>query len=149
MTYICIGNLTIIGLDNGLSPGQRQAIIWTNAGIMLIGPWGTNFSEILISIQTFSFKKMHLKMSAKWQPFCLGLNVLKSFDSQLYCHNYEDEVFIDTFRTLSHTYDVTVLNTLSLLDTQEAVKMATFHVSSLLRTKLSPCWPVNFHVSED
>ena len=77
MTHICVGKLTIIGSDSGLSPGWRQAIIWTNAGILLIGPWGTNFSEILISIQTFSFKKMHLKMSAKWCPFCLGLNVLR------------------------------------------------------------------------
>ena len=77
VTHICVGNLTIIGPDNGLSPGRRQAIIWTNAGILLIGPWGTNFSEILIGIQTFSVKKMHLKMSsAKWRPFCLGLNVL-------------------------------------------------------------------------
>ena len=40
-------------------------------------PLGTNFNEILIEILTFWFKKMHLKMSsAKWRPFCLGLNVL-------------------------------------------------------------------------
>ena len=77
MTHICVGKLTIIGPDNGLSPGRRQAINWTNAGILLTGPLGTNFSEILIGIQTFLFKKMHLKMpSAKWRPFCLGLNVL-------------------------------------------------------------------------
>ena len=77
VTHICIGNLTIIGPDNGLSPGRRQAIIWTNAGILLIGPLGKTFSEILIGIQTFSFKIQHLKMaSAKWRPFCLGLNVL-------------------------------------------------------------------------
>ena len=48
VTHICVGNLTIIGPDNGLSPGRRQAINWTNAGMLLIGPWGTNFSEILI-----------------------------------------------------------------------------------------------------
>ena len=77
VTHICVSKLTIIGSDNGLSPGRRQAIIWTNAGILLIGPWGTNFSEILIEIHTFSFNKMHLKMSAKWRPFCPGLNVLK------------------------------------------------------------------------
>ena len=77
VTHICVGNLTIIGPDDGLSPGRRQAIIWTNAGILLIGPWGTNFSEILFGIQTFSFKKIHLKMSsAKWRPFCVGLNEL-------------------------------------------------------------------------
>ena len=61
MTHICVSNLTIIGSDNGLSPGRHQAIIWTNAGILLIGPLGTNFSEIQIGIQTFSYMKMHLK----------------------------------------------------------------------------------------
>ena len=79
VTHICFGKLTIIGSDNGLSPGRRQAIIWTIAGILLIGPLGTNFSEILIGIQIFSFKKMHLKMSsAKWRPFCLGLSEFRS-----------------------------------------------------------------------
>ena len=77
MTHICVSKLTIIGSDNGLSPGRRQAIIWTNAGILLILTLGTNFSEILSEIRAFSFKKMHLKMSsAKWRRFCLGLNVL-------------------------------------------------------------------------
>ena len=46
VTHICVGNLTTIGSDIGLSPGRRQAIIWTNTGILLIGPLGTNFSEI-------------------------------------------------------------------------------------------------------
>ena len=51
---------------------------WNNAGLLLTEPLGTNFSETSIGIQTFSFKKMHLNMlSAKWRPFCLGLNVLK------------------------------------------------------------------------
>ena len=36
----------IIASDNGLSPVRRQAIIWTNAGILLIGSLGTNFSDI-------------------------------------------------------------------------------------------------------
>ena len=77
-THICVGNLTIIGSDNGLSPGRRQAIIWTNAGILLIGPLGTNLSENLIEILTFSFTKIRLNVSsAKWRPFCLGLSVLK------------------------------------------------------------------------
>ena len=77
VTHICVSTLTIMGSDNGLSPGRRQAIIWTNAGILLIGPLGTNFREILIKIYKFSFKKMHLKTSSgKWRPSCLGLNVL-------------------------------------------------------------------------
>ena len=76
VAHICVGKLTIIGSDNDLSPGRRQAIIWTNAGIFLIEPLGTNFSEILIRIQTLLFKKMHLKMSsAKRRLFCLGPNV--------------------------------------------------------------------------
>ena len=76
--HICVGKLSIIDSDNGLSPGRRQAIIWTKAGILLIAPLGTNFSDILIEIYTFSFKKMHLEMSSgKWRPSCLGLNVLK------------------------------------------------------------------------
>ena len=79
VTHICVGEQTIIGSDNGLSSDRRQAIIWTYAGILLIQPWGTNFSEKLIEIDVFSFKKMHLKMSsAKWLPFCLGLNVLRN-----------------------------------------------------------------------
>ena len=78
VTHICVGNLTIIGPDYGLSPGRRQAIIWTNAGILLTRPLGTNFSENLVKILTFSFTKMRLKVSsAKRRPFCLGLNVLK------------------------------------------------------------------------
>ena len=51
VTHICVSKLTIIGSDNGLSPGRRQAIIWTNAGILLLS-------------------------TAKWRPSCLGLNVL-------------------------------------------------------------------------
>ena len=61
VTHICVSKLIIFGSDNGLSPGRRQAIIWTNAGILLIWPLRTNFSEISIDIQTFSFKKIHLK----------------------------------------------------------------------------------------
>ena len=56
VAHICVGNLTIIGSNNGLSPDRRQAIIWTNAGISLIGPYGANFSEILIEILTFPLK---------------------------------------------------------------------------------------------
>ena len=77
VTHTCANKVTSIGSDNGPSPGRRQAIFWTNGGILLIGPLGTNFNEILIKIQTFLSRKTHLKMSSgKWRPFCLGLNVL-------------------------------------------------------------------------
>ena len=75
--HICASKLTIIDSDNGLAPYRRQAIIWNKAGILLIWPLLTNFSEILIANHTFSFKEMHLKISSgKWRPFCLGRNVL-------------------------------------------------------------------------
>ena len=77
VTHICVGKLAIIGSNNGVSPGRRQAIIWTNAGIWLFGPLGTNFNEILIEIPTFSLKNTRLKMSsAKCCPFSLDPNVL-------------------------------------------------------------------------
>ena len=77
VTHICVSKLSIIGSDNGLSPGRHQAIIWSNAGILLIGSLGVNSSDNWIGIETFSIKKMHLKMlSAKWRLFGLSLNEL-------------------------------------------------------------------------
>ena len=93
VTHICVSKLPSIGSDNGLSPGRRQAIIWPIAGILLIGPLWTNFSEILIEIPTFSFKKMLLKVSsAKWQPFCPGEDELLIWwwkDKNIYGSGYE------------------------------------------------------------
>ena len=49
VTHICVNELTIIGSDNGLSPGRcrRQAIISTNDKILLIGTWGAKKTCIL------------------------------------------------------------------------------------------------------
>ena len=85
VTHICLGNITIIGSDNGLSPRYHQAIISTNAEILFTGPLRANPSEILIKILTCSFKTMRLKVwSTKWWPFCLGLNVLIHLPLGLY-----------------------------------------------------------------
>ena len=76
MMHICIGKLTIIGSDNALLPDRHQAIILTNAGILLIGPFGTEFSEILIKMDIFSFKEMNLKIRLEngdhhvWASMC-------------------------------------------------------------------------------
>ena len=77
VTHICVSKLTIIGSDNGLPPGRRQAIIWTDAGILLIRPLGTNFGEIInrisnIFIQENAFEEVIWKMGG----LCLSLNVL-------------------------------------------------------------------------
>ena len=77
VTHICVSKQSIIGSDNGLSPGRCQAIMGTNAEILSIRTLGKNFSEILSESHTFSLKKMRLKiLSTKCWPFCLGLNVL-------------------------------------------------------------------------
>ena len=114
VTHICVSDLTSIGSDNGLSPGRRQAIIRTNAGILLIRPLGTNFSEFSVEILIFSFKKMRLKVSsAKRRPFCLGLNEINMIQIQNYkivcwviaCNKYSaymETLSLNTFKT-KHT----------------------------------------------
>ena len=75
----CLWKCNVINIFHATiqSPGRRRAIIWTNAGILLIWTWETNFSEILSESHTIAFRKMHLKMSsAKWRQFYLGLNVV-------------------------------------------------------------------------
>ena len=50
-------NRVSIGSDNGLSPEGRQAIIWTNTGLLPTGPLETNFSDIFfIKIQNFHLR---------------------------------------------------------------------------------------------
>ena len=96
MTHICVSKLTIIGSDDGLSPGRCQTIIWTNAGILLIGPLGTYFSEFLIEILIFSFKKMHLKVSS-------GLNVLR-VNIMPFSYNHNKRLHNPTMHISHSTY---------------------------------------------
>ena len=78
MTHISVSKLTIIDLDNGLSPGQCQAIICTNAGILLVGPLGTKIQQNLnqnsyIFIQENAFENVVWKMVAiSSRPQCLN-----------------------------------------------------------------------------
>ena len=82
VTHMCVCRLNTIGSENGLSAGRRQAIIWTNAEILLI--W-TNFNEILIKIHTFSFEKTFLEMSsAKWRPLCCNPQCVDYCDNIYY-----------------------------------------------------------------
>ena len=93
--HICVGKLAIISSGNGLSPRRHQAIIWTSVGILIIGPFGTNVSDILIIIHTFSFKKFNLKLSfAKWRPLCPGLNMLNCLDNSYLMHRFFHHVSI-------------------------------------------------------
>ena len=45
MTHIGVSKLAVTGSDNGLSPDRRQAIIWANAGLLLIG-WPDNEQKL-------------------------------------------------------------------------------------------------------
>ena len=100
MTHKYVSDLTSIGSDNGFSPGRRQAIIRTNAGILLIRPLGTNFSELLVEILIFLFKKMRLKVSsAKRRPFCLGLNELNGTMAPIPESNGKAIICSDNYRT--------------------------------------------------
>ena len=86
--HICISKLTIIGSDTGLSLGC-QAIIWTNAGIFLIGCLGTNLNEILIEIHIFSFKKMHFNTSeCKMQTVLSQPQCVNQYSSKILCTCY-------------------------------------------------------------
>ena len=103
--FVCVSKLNTIGSDNGLSPTRRQAIIWTNAGILSIRPLRTNFSEIFIEVYTFSFKKlMHSKMSSgKWRPFCLGLNILRHYIQIIHSIHIGDELVLLDYQIISRS----------------------------------------------
>ena len=78
VTHTFFGNLTTIGSDNSLSPGRHKAILWTNAGILLIRILRTNFSEILSKIHTFSLQKCIRKIVCEMsailpRPQCVNL----------------------------------------------------------------------------
>ena len=63
-----------IGSGNGLLPVWHQAITYTNADLLSNRPLRTNFTEIWIKLQNFSWMKIHLQMpSAKWRPFCFNV----------------------------------------------------------------------------
>ena len=58
MTNICVSKLTIIGSDNGLSPGRHQPIIWTNTGLLISGTVQTYFRKIFLFLRKW-FSKRH------------------------------------------------------------------------------------------
>ena len=74
VTHICVSKQTILGSDNGLAPGRHQAIIWTNAGILLIRTLGTRNSYIFIQENVFEnvVRKLAAILS---RPQCVNLQI--------------------------------------------------------------------------
>ena len=133
VTYICFSDLTIIGSDNGLSPGRRQAIIVINAGILLIRPLGTNLNEILVEILIFLFKKMRLKVSsAKRRPFCLGLNVLSQSDCSFTMHYHSQLWEWDTMSKQITSQIPSGINTSDASNSKHPSLAATFILEATL-----------------
>ena len=98
---MCVTKLISIGLDNGLSPGRRQAIIWINAEILLIPPLVTNFSEILTELYTFSFMKIQLKMSSGNGGHFVSASMIQIYRNSLWVASYlnsptEEEIYQKT-----------------------------------------------------
>ena len=91
MTQICVGKLPIIGSDNGLSPGRRQAIIWTNAGILLIGilgttQWNLNRNPCFHSKTVFQiFDRRLAAILPRPQCFCDKENSMALLIKSLWC----------------------------------------------------------------
>ena len=88
VAHICVSELTTIGSDNGLSPGRRQAIIWTSAGILWIGPLGTNFSEnLIVHFVTASMCYLTFLLAVTWRNFASGrVNATVTLTSLLSVH---------------------------------------------------------------
>ena len=84
---MCVSILTHCGLlawYGNINLGQQQAIIWTNARILLIAPLGANFCEFFyqnsyIFIQENAFEKLIYKIAAiLFQPQCVTPDAVKN-----------------------------------------------------------------------
>ena len=91
MTHICVSKLASIGSDNGLSPGRWYAIIWPNAGKLIIDPLGNKFNEILIKSIHFHFQENEFenvvwKMAAILsRPECVSKPVIQLQLNNMIC----------------------------------------------------------------
>ena len=97
VTHTCVGNLTIIGPDNGLSPGRHQAIIWTNPGTLMNKlQWNFNrYSNIFI--QENAFENVVCEMASILpQPQCVKLSAVKFKLVELYVeYNVSPWVYVE------------------------------------------------------
>ena len=77
-THICVGKVTIIGSDNGLSPDRRQAIIWTNAGLFSIGSCEHISVKIQSKYHNFHWRKCTWKCRLRNGVHIVSASMLKA-----------------------------------------------------------------------
>ena len=75
LAHIYVSKKVVIGSDNGILPERRQAINWTNAGILLIGSRNSR-SKTRNKIHQCLHKKDTKNAICYLQTFCIGLEVL-------------------------------------------------------------------------
>ena len=102
MTHIRVCKFSIIGSDNGLSPGRCQAIIRTNVEILLILPPGTYSSEILIEIHISAFKKIHLRCHFVTASTCS--NIFSVISSGFFDNRQKEVQIFFLFLTIIDAY---------------------------------------------
>ena len=94
MTYKFVSKLIITGSDNGLLPGQRQVIVWTNAGILLIGPLGNKLKwnpnqDSYIFFKENALENVVWKMAAILsRPHCVNTVTTTLLSWWWYCEYY-------------------------------------------------------------
>ena len=107
-------------VDNLISIGRRQAIIWTNAGILLTRTLWTIFSETLNEINTFSFRKMHCEnvvsematiLSRPQCCLCCGVRVLWLVCLVYAAYRIYSHVFLAATKQLYEWYFLSVYHT--------------------------------------
>ena len=139
MTYICFSKLTIIGSDNGLLPSWYQAFIWTNAGILLIGPLETNFNEILyqnpyIYIQENAFVYGVWKMTAimSW-PQHVNLREIWPCTFSYSRNHYQNILKLVLVWNRRFTVDIIITNLHAIFTLDEQVFVSTLLSPALAR----------------
>ena len=92
--HICLDNLTIIGSDNGLSPGRCQAIIRTNAGILLIGPLEQTWVKFISKSKDFNSRKYTLNVVYKLAAILSRSHYVKYQQSEAELHETYSHLFV-------------------------------------------------------
>ena len=127
------GKLTTIGSDNGLLPSWHQAIIWTSAGILLIGPLGTNLSEIFIRIHIFSRRCIWKCCWENGDPF-VSASIYLSFSNCILLQCHYTKAFRQWSPLVNHQDDK---NNLSTKMITKVVLIEEYHVCAKINIKNS------------